>query len=303
MDNCILVVVDPTVSDDQPVIERAADLAKRFAASLELFICDFDPDIDAGRYSTVWIEQPAKDHLLGIHRKRLEDMAGKLRQRGLDVSVDVVWDHPVGEAIVRKAAKSQPWLVAKDTHYHNVLKRTVLSNTDWSLIRGCPAPLLLIRKPTLAVSPKIFAAVDPVHAHDKPAALDDKIFELAQTFADKLKGEVHVAHSYSVPIGTEFPESIIDEVAKYHEKAMNDFLARHSVPAERAHLVEGRPERVLPELTEEHDAALVVMGAVSRRGLDRVFIGNTAERVLDRLPCDLLIVKPDSFDASLPHAQ
>jgi len=40
---------------------------------------------------------------------------------------------------------------------------------------------------------------------------------------------------------------------------------------------------------------VMVMGAVSRRGLDRIFLGSTAERVLDRLPCDLLIVKPEGF--------
>jgi universal stress protein E len=39
-------------------------------------------------------------------------------------------------------------------------------------------------------------------------------------------------------------------------------------------------------------ASLVVMGAISRSGLKRIFIGNTAEQVLDSLRCDLLIVKP-----------
>jgi universal stress protein E len=37
------------------------------------------------------------------------------------------------------------------------------------------------------------------------------------------------------------------------------------------------------------------MGAVSRSALERVFIGGLAEKVLDRLPCDLLIVKPEGF--------
>jgi universal stress protein E len=37
----------------------------------------------------------------------------------------------------------------------------------------------------------------------------------------------------------------------------------------------------------------VVIGAVSRSRLDRVLIGNTAERVLDKLECDVLVVKPD----------
>jgi universal stress protein E len=41
------------------------------------------------------------------------------------------------------------------------------------------------------------------------------------------------------------------------------------------------------------------MGAVSRSGLKRVFIGNTAERVLDELPCDVLVVKPPSFKSAV----
>jgi hypothetical protein len=40
---------------------------------------------------------------------------------------------------------------------------------------------------------------------------------------------------------------------------------------------------------------MVVMGAMSRSGLKRVFIGNTAERVLNDLPCDVLVVKPPRF--------
>jgi universal stress protein E len=48
-------------------------------------------------------------------------------------------------------------------------------------------------------------------------------------------------------------------------------------------------------LAAELDAAVVVMGAVARNWLKRVFVGATAEQTLDRLPCDLLIIKPDWF--------
>ena len=50
-------------------------------------------------------------------------------------------------------------------------------------------------------------------------------------------------------------------------------------------------------------AAIVVMGAVSRSGLRRAFIGNTAERVLDRLPCDVLVVKPPRFKSAVARAR
>ena len=39
----------------------------------------------------------------------------------------------------------------------------------------------------------------------------------------------------------------------------------------------------------------VVMGAVARSSWKRLFIGATAERTLEDLPCDLLIIKPDWF--------
>ena len=43
------------------------------------------------------------------------------------------------------------------------------------------------------------------------------------------------------------------------------------------------------------DAAVVVMGSVGRNRWKRLFTGSTAERTLEYLPCDLLIVKPDCF--------
>jgi len=51
----------------------------------------------------------------------------------------------------------------------------------------------------------------------------------------------------------------------------------------------------LPSIANELDAAVVVMGAVSRNGWKRLFIGATAERTLEYLPYDLLIIKPDRF--------
>jgi nucleotide-binding universal stress UspA family protein len=40
---------------------------------------------------------------------------------------------------------------------------------------------------------------------------------------------------------------------------------------------------------------LVVMGTVARAGIAGMLIGNTAERVLRKLPCSVLTVKPDVF--------
>jgi universal stress protein E len=299
-DKNILVVVDPR-ADAHPVVDHAAWLAEQCSASLELFICDYDPDIDAGNVSTVWISQPARETLMGILKKKLEALAEPLTKRGLKVGIDVAWDHPLDEGIVRKVVASKPWLVAKDTHHHNVLKRTLLSNTDWHLIRQCPAPLYLVKPGLSTTGLKIAAAVDPLHEHDKPAQLDHKIVGLAQELAACTGGELHVVHTYPVPQPMSVPEGapIIDiskEVEAEHRKAFDDFIGEYDLPAKQTHLIEGLPHQRLPALVEKEGIELVVMGAVSRSGLDRVFLGSTAERVLEWMPCDLLIVKPESFE-------
>ena len=49
------------------------------------------------------------------------------------------------------------------------------------------------------------------------------------------------------------------------------------------------------EAVEHLHPDLLVMGTVSRGGLAGFLIGNTAERLLDRVDCSLLTVKPNEF--------
>jgi universal stress protein E len=64
------------------------------------------------------------------------------------------------------------------------------------------------------------------------------------------------------------------------------------------HLKMGDPAFQLPILARSLRARAVVMGAVSRSPVKRALIGSTAERVLDAMPCDILIVKPKEFRAA-----
>ncbi|MBD0319672.1 MAG: universal stress protein [Gemmatimonadetes bacterium] len=71
------------------------------------------------------------------------------------------------------------------------------------------------------------------------------------------------------------------------------------VPAD-AKLLSGRPataliEEVVSDYVVAEGVDLVVMGTVARRGIAGLLIGNTAERVLRRLPCSVLAVKPEEF--------
>jgi universal stress protein E len=52
-----------------------------------------------------------------------------------------------------------------------------------------------------------------------------------------------------------------------------------------------RADLVVKDTAQRSEADIMVLGAIARRGLTRLFIGSTAEILLDRLPCDVLTVK------------
>jgi universal stress protein E len=293
----ILVAVDPAAGSEQPVLERAAWLATQAGAQIELFACVYDPTIESGRLDRAWIPEPgAREQLVARHRRALLELAKPLRARGITVTVDAAWDHPLDVAVIRKASAHDYWLVAKGTHHHGALQRTLFTPADWHLVRKCPAPLLLVNERRLAAEPNVLVAVDPLNEHDKPAALDDRIFVFGADLARVLRGHLHVVHAFSPPVGVDLPSDVRDILADEHRRAMKKFLDTHPVVAGRSHLYEGPAHESLLQAAKDHAADFVVMGAVARRGLKRLLIGSTAERVLDRLPCDLVIIKPLDFE-------
>jgi len=237
------------------------------------------------------------------NRRALERMANRLRREEIIVETTVQTGYPAHEAILRHARNIKADLVVIEARKHRVFARLLLTQTDFELIRHCPVPLLIVKGRAAWRSPRILAALDPFHANDKPSKLDDKIVDVAQTVAALMHGSVHAAHVYrpyprdivAVPAGAAV--YVLDpSQEKAHKAAIRqrflESLRRHGIGRSRAHLVCGEPATDIPALARSLRAGLVVMGAVSRTGLKRIFIGNTAEYALDSLHCDVLVVKP-----------
>jgi universal stress protein E len=305
----VLVVVDPTATF-HPAIERAAWLARHAPSHLELFISDYASQLADGSHGAAAAQ--ARAAVLERHRARLEQLAAPLRAGNLAVDVDVRWDYPLHDSIVRKSEDMGAALVIKDTHYHSTLRRSIFSNTDWHLIRSCAATLWLVKPRPPGQKPCFVAAVDPLHERDKPADLDQRILATGRRLTDSLGGELHVFHAFDVtaaialssdsmtmPIALPINE-FTDAMRAQHTEALERLCQRHGVPAERIHIHQGGTRQLLLQLTDQLRADAVVMGAISRSGIKGLFLGNTAEDVLDRLHCDLVIVKPEGFKAVLP---
>jgi len=309
----ILAVIDPTV-DVQVGAAKAVRLARLSGASLELFACDFDPALTGQPFFDTDALRRLREDFIAERAGYLEDLAEELRAGGLDVTTHVHWDNPLYEGILRRVAEFTPDLLVKDTHYHSVLRRALFTNTDWNLIRRCPVPLLLSRTAEWAAQPLILAALDPGHHGDKPAALDHDILDAAQLLSRYLDGTVEAVHAFfpaallaattgmaGMPLAPEFGVTELLEAERARvTTAIREIARAHALDEKATQVLQGSAAEVLPRHAAERRADLLIMGAVSRSRLREVFIGSTAERVLDRLPCDVLVVKSADFREQLP---
>lgn len=302
----VLSVIDPTV-EEQPALHRAAWVAKKAGAEVEILVCYYNEYLSGDRLFDSPSLEKARGEVIANQEQHLEELAEPIRKSGVVVTTSAVWDHPLHEGIVRHAVSSGADIVFKDTHHHSAVARALLTNTDWNLIRTCPTPLWLVKSHDFADTPVFVAAIDPLNQHDKPAALDDEILQVSKLLGETTSGDVHAFHSYDpriavatatanayIPVSLPFDE-IERQMHEEHEKRFNEITSFHDIADANAHLVAGLTHEELPLIAENLKADVVVMGAVARNHWKRLFIGATAERTLEHLPCDLLIVKPDWF--------
>ena len=298
----ILVIIEPDVHPVE-VMNRAAWLAKLTRCDLNLLLCD--PDIGALREG-FFVSNEARDiaeQIRVAQKEMIEDLAQDARNAGVDVTADVLEERPIADGVMHIAVDLNPRYIMKGTQYHSAAERSIFVDTDWQLIRSCQYPLWLVKPHEVREQLVIVAAVDPTHSHDKPAVLDQIIVDNALALARATSGEVHLLHTYHrlVGVGREATKTFkpiklpLDELSKKiqqeHRDRLDELASANNIDAQHTHQLPGDTKELLPAFARTHGADVVVMGALARWGLKRAMLGSTAERVLDHLHCDILLVR------------
>lgn len=302
----ILVAVEFPGEADQPGLDKALQLARAQQAHVEICHIAFDPGLAAfaGRAA-----QREVDDLVALRRAQLDRLV-QLRARaasGLHVTTRVAWSRPAHEAIVAAADSFDADLVVAQSARRGPV-RHLLTYVDWQLIRHCRRLLLLVKSAKSWRRPTIIAAIDPLHAHDKPAALDRAILAAGATMAHALGGRLHAYHAFAPAVrfvpGTALePLPVLAPPAEQrrHERSVRQRVLRVTraarLPAHRVRVESAEPVRGLTAFAAERDASIAVLGAVARGLLQRWLVGSTAEKVLDALSCDVLVVPPPAARA------
>jgi len=305
----ILVVMDPLCAQ-QPALVRAISLAKQTSATIELFLVVYNRQLmkhwifDAEQLA-LWQKEYVASQL-----RWLETYISDVVKQGITVNVDIKWHKNIVTAVLDKAAQVGADIVIKSTHQHPTLNKLFFTPTDWRLLKFCHVPLLLakssndVNSANQATSYKvIMAAVDPTKANDKPANLDNAIIEVSAGLAALFDASIHVSHCYQ-PVGIELWQGmssvgldqslpIVDfneyqqSIKVYHQRLFDSLVKDYGFEHSSLHLMSGEVEFELAELAKEMQVDLLVMGMRDNVG----FIGNTVEKILDNVYCDILSVK------------
>ncbi|HEV7137736.1 MAG TPA: universal stress protein [Steroidobacteraceae bacterium] len=293
--------------------DKVAQIATALDVRLELFHCVFDADVaHPGQFTTAGGRDEIQ-RLVSAAEQGLERIAERLRSRGLSVKTGIRWDSPVHESIVRQILRHGPSLLIARASRLGEVGHLLPSHTDWKLIETCPCPLLLLKSPRPYSQPLVIAAVDPGHAHDKPAELDEQILESARLLSDALSGRLQVFHAripwdeaiHLDPELYDLPEYRDEEIHGAYlaqvETRVLQLAGKHNIAREQVTIQDGHAAQSLPLYANQPQAQIVVTGAVSRSRMRRTLMGDTAERALGALHCDALIIKPPGFRTPVPR--
>ena len=302
----ILFAIRDPEARRQPGLLKAIQVARALDASLELFHALTDHIIN----ELALLEDDTVDKL----RERVEwearipliRLCGVARKHGVPANYSADWDYPAHEAVIRRAAAIGALLIIAECHHGSTHGPGSLHRTDRELLRTSPLPVLLMRSARPWRRPLLLAAVDPSHSPPKPSGLDAQVMTMARSLTTGLQARLHVLHSIHPTLAAirgiriaRVPSAWSTVTyARFRGEARSAFetlLANEEIPASNAHLVSGDPARAIRREAARLKADIVLAGSVSHSGLKRVLLGSTAERLLDSLACDVLVVKPPRY--------
>jgi universal stress protein E len=295
----ILVDIDASVAA-HPALERAARLARSCGARLRIVDVLSIPS-EARQY----LRQEIERGLVDRRREQLDNLAASVT--GVAADAALLEGRPA-VALIREVLRSGHDLLMR-SHARDIAgdssSRKPFGAIDMQLFRQCPCPVWIVGPGALPSRPLIVGAVHASPDEAVEQALNTRIIDLTLLIARLEQGSAALLQAWT-PFAEPVVRSHSDEtdfsayVESARRQANSDFegLTRpfgDRLAGVRLELRRGDAEDVIPEFVVSESTDLVVMGTVARTGIAGFVIGNIAERLLQRLPCSVLAVKPEGF--------
>ena len=292
--NIVAGVAAPDPAD--PTLRAAFALARGCGATLHL-VHAFDAPRLAGlapdNHSVYVNHRASREVKLRDH---LREAAKLLDDGGASVAVRPwVYATSPGEAILSVARRVYADQVIVGASRHNALERTLLGTAAQRVVRGSPAPVLVVRGEG-GVPERVLLTTDfselSADAHER--ALD--------ALGGLFPGATPRVRALTVIAGGPVPPPLPHDVVL--PEAWSQLESWLAARRPRPFAVEPalRGGTAAPEIVAEAeawDADLLVLGTHARRGVERFFVGSVAESAMAHVRCSVLIVPPAPVSAAV----
>jgi len=299
----ILIYCD-TSKPDRFMLERACCLARRNEAKVKIVdvVCEIPRDpkkvIKSADSSKVRIA-PTEDcyEKLIRHANVFEDIG---------IECKILTGRPYAE-IIREVIRSKHDLVILAAEGISSIKERFFGTKTLHLMRKCPCPVWVMKPTQTSGYGGVLAAVSVEPSNTQIDALNVNILETASSLASIEGSELHLVHAWEI-----FAEAALTgragisraevnqmklDLEQSYQRKLNGLLetAKITNAAQRIHLVEGSAGKEIPKLAAEKKIDIIVMGVRSGAGAKGMFVGSTAEMILQSVECSILVVKPEGF--------
>lgn len=301
-----ILVDEDAGATHHPALEQAAGLARRCGARVK--IVDVLPWVPSGvrHFVTPDIEKELIEH----RRERLSALVKDVSD--VPVTTELLRGRPA-TAVIQEVLRANHHLLVRSHGRDLAESPRPFGAIDMELLRQCPCPVWLVGSRSRATTDqwRILAAVRATTTEPEEQQLNGQILEWALLLKSLGDAELTVLQAWT-PYGAsllrsrmspdEFSE-FIETSRRTEDEALSNFLApyKERLTGAAVELVHGEPEDAITRFVESHGVDVVVMGTVARTGIAGLVMGNSAERVLQRLRGSVFAVKPPGFRSPLVH--
>ena len=290
----ILIVIDPEESN-----YTALERIKEIPATADV---DYKVDLyfDAAPVTARKANSNSLRESIAAKQAAVDKLVTPYKEMGYRITTSVIQIHRLYEDIIKSARDYKADFVFKSVRQHAPLKRMFYTSTDWNLIRMCPTALLLVRDQGTVRGKPVIASVNIDDEDPEHQELNRIVLAQANALAEVLGAKVHLIYAYgpAVVMG-DGADPMAYQIAKdKHDaefKKAKALASANNVLASNTKLREGTPETIVTEYGEEISAGIIVLGTVARSGASGLFIGNTAESMLEKTHRDMFVIKLESF--------
>ncbi len=163
---------------------------------------------------------------------------------------------------------------------------------DWRLLREVPAPVLLVKRLESWVGGRVLAAINPLQEGQVQGALDESVLRAAHLISTLAKAQLHTVVATEPPmLGAAAKDQVTSLIDARASEAAQALCQRLALSPQQHHIGEGPAEFWISKVSNELNAALLVISTSARSGVSGALFGNTAEDILDRTTTDVLVMR------------